>query len=113
MKRLRNAKNVTQDTLAEYLGVTYQAISRWENGLAYPDIELLPELARFFEVSLEELLGTESDRERIDKTVSECWELLGADKRGEALAKLRELEKEYPNDWYIKKRDMLFSLFGA
>ena len=71
LKRLRNEKNVTQDTLAEYLGVTYQAVSRWENGQAYPDIEFLPELARFFEVSLEELMGTESNRDRIDKTFNE------------------------------------------
>lgn len=38
LKRLRSEKNVTQEAVAEYLGVTYQAVSRWENGLAYPDI---------------------------------------------------------------------------
>lgn len=102
LKKLRAEKNVTQDTLAEYLGVTYQAVSRWENGLAYPDIELLPELARFFEVSLEELMGTESDEEKKRNTVYECWDLLSEDKNTEALAKLRELEKAYPNDWYVK-----------
>ncbi|MBR3999990.1 MAG: helix-turn-helix transcriptional regulator, partial [Clostridia bacterium] len=111
LKRLRNEKSVTQDTLAEYLGVTYQAVSRWENGQAYPDIELLPELARFFEVSLEELMGTESNRDRIDKTFNECWALLEADKGAEALAKLHELEKEYPNDWYIKN-EICYFLFA-
>lgn len=102
LKRLRNEKNVTQDTLAEYLGVTYQAVSRWENGQAYPDIEFLPELARFFEVSLEELMGTESNKKRIQNAIYESWDLLGNGKRDEALAKLRELEKEFPNDWQIK-----------
>jgi len=102
LKRLRNEKSITQDTLAEYLGVTYQAVSRWENGQAYPDIELLPELARFFEVSLEELMGTESDKERIQNTINESWDLLCEGRREEGLSKLRELEKEYPNDWQIK-----------
>lgn len=102
LKRLRNEKNVTQDAIAEYLGVTYQAVSRWENGLAYPDIEFLPELARFFEVSLEELLGTESDRNKIRQTVSECYRISESDKP-EALAKLRALERDHPNDWFIKQ----------
>lgn len=102
LKKLRAEKNVTQDALAEYLGVSYQAVSRWENGLAYPDIELLPEIARYFEVSLEELLGTKSNEEKIKNTLSECWDLLCEDKKPEALAKLHQLEKEYPNDWSIK-----------
>lgn len=102
LKRLRNEKNVTQERLAEYLGVTFQAVSRWENGLAYPDIEFLPELARFFEVSLEELLGTESDEEKIRKTVSECYLLSETDKSA-ALTRLRALEREYPVNWYIKQ----------
>lgn len=103
LKKLRAEKNVTQDTLAEYLGVTYQAVSRWENGLAYPDIELLPELARFFEVSLEELMGTESDEEKIRHAVSECYLLNEEGNRSAALSKLRMLEREYPNNWYIKQ----------
>ena len=103
LKKLRQKNDVTQDTLAEYLGVTYQAVSRWENGLAYPDIELLPDIARFFEVSLEELMGIESNKEKIDNTIMESWKLLSNGKRTDALAKLRELEKEYPNDWRIKR----------
>ncbi len=102
LKRLRNEKNITQEMIAEYLGVTFQAVSRWENGLAYPDIEFLPELARFFEVSLEELMGTESDEERIRKTVNECYLLSEIDKSA-ALIKLHDLEREYPVNWYIKQ----------
>ena len=99
LKKLRGKKNVTQEMVAEYLGVTFQAVSRWENGAAYPDIELLPELARFFEVSLEELLGTESDKDRLRHAIEESWML---DDRAEALARLRKLEREYPNDWWVK-----------
>ena len=99
LKKLRMKKNVTQEMVAEYLGVTYQAVSRWENGAAYPDIELLPELSRFFEVSMEELMGTESDKERLRHAIEESWML---DDRAEALARLRKLEREYPNDWWVK-----------
>ncbi|MBE6570256.1 MAG: helix-turn-helix transcriptional regulator [Ruminococcaceae bacterium] len=101
LKRLRTEKNITQDTLAGYLGVTYQAVSRWENSMAYPDIELLPELARFFEVSLEELMGTDSEEKEIRETVSECYLLSETDKPA-ALAKLHALEQSHPNNWYIK-----------
>lgn len=69
LKKLREEKKVTQDALAEYLGVTYQAVSRWENGIAYPDIELLPEIARFFEVSLEELMGCENREKAAEEAV--------------------------------------------
>ena len=62
IRHLRASKNITQKFLAQRMGVSCQAVSRWENESAYPDIELLPELARFFEVSLEELLGCGTNR---------------------------------------------------
>ena len=64
IKKLRAQNNVTQETLATALGVTPQAISRWESETGYPDIELLPALADFFSVSTDELLGYKlSERE--------------------------------------------------
>ena len=64
IKKLRTENNITQETLATALGVTPQAISRWESGGGYPDIELLPLLADFFSVSTDELLGYKlSERE--------------------------------------------------
>lgn len=62
IRHLRASKNITQKFLAQHMGVSCQAVSRWETETAYPDIELLPELARFFEVSLEELLGCGASR---------------------------------------------------
>ncbi len=101
LRKLRNRKNVTQDKLAEYLGVTCQAVSRWENSAAYPDIELLPELARFFEVSLEELMGCESGEKEAEEKALEIYN--GRDRDiGKALAQLHEIEKQYPNNWKIK-----------
>ncbi len=57
IKHLRRSKNLTHDDVATTLGVSYQAVSRWENGLAYPDIEQLPNLAVLFGVTMDELFG--------------------------------------------------------
>jgi len=53
----RREKGITQEKLAEYLGVTKASVSKWESGLSYPDILMLPELATYFNVSVDELLG--------------------------------------------------------
>lgn len=54
---LRKAKRITQGELAEFVGTSFQTISKWENGITMPDITVLPVLAAFFEVSIDELLG--------------------------------------------------------
>lgn len=53
---LRKRKGITQDQLAESMGVTPQAVSKWENDLTCPDISLLPQMASFFHTSIDELL---------------------------------------------------------
>lgn len=57
IRRLRRGRDMTQEQLADALAVSFQAISRWENGSTYPDIELIPAIASFFSVSADELLG--------------------------------------------------------
>ena len=59
----RKRLGLTQDRLAEQLGVTAQAVSKWENNQSCPDITLLPKLAEIFEVSTDALLGIEKIRE--------------------------------------------------
>ncbi len=54
-KKLRAEYHVTQEELAEQLGLSFQAISKWENEEVLPDILLLPEIAAFFEVSMDDL----------------------------------------------------------
>ena len=54
---LRRGKGITQEALAKHLGVTNQTVSKWESGQCFPDIQLLPEIADFFGVSADELLG--------------------------------------------------------
>ena len=55
IKKLRNEKQVTQEQLAEHLCISYQAVSKWENGVTTPDIFLLPAIAEYFEVPIDEL----------------------------------------------------------
>ena len=57
LSECRHKQKVTQEELAEYLGVSKAAVSKWETGASYPDITLLPRLATFFHLSLEELLA--------------------------------------------------------
>ena len=55
--RLRREKNVTQEALAAFVGVTKGAVSKWENGTTLPDVATLPLLASFFDVTVDEILG--------------------------------------------------------
>lgn len=55
-------KNLTQEDVAEYLGLTPQSISKWERGECYPDIMLLPALANIFETSVDLLIGMDTIR---------------------------------------------------
>ena len=57
IRELRTEKQVTQERLANFLGVTPQAVSRWEREGVCPNLELLPRLAKFFGVSTDYLLG--------------------------------------------------------
>lgn len=68
IRSMRREKNVTQDELAQVLGVSFQAVSRWENGQAYPDIELLPKIAEFFGITTDRLLGAD-ERAKLKKRI--------------------------------------------
>ncbi len=58
--KLRNEMNITQLELAEKLGVTDRAVSKWETGIGYPDVTLLPQIADVFGVSIDYLLRGKS-----------------------------------------------------
>ena len=55
IRKKRAEKGITQEILAEYTGVSVQAVSKWETGLAMPDIALLPIIAEYFNISMDEL----------------------------------------------------------
>ena len=104
IKALRREQKVTQEALAEALGVTPQAISRWESGNGYPDMELLPALADFFAVSIDELIGyrkseREEELDRIHKELDRLSEVGTVDER---IRFARESLIRFPGDNEIK-----------
>ena len=73
MKSLRKQKNISQEVLASYLGVSFQAVSKWENGNTMPDVAMIPAIASFFGVSTDELF--DFNLFEIEKQIEEiCYE---------------------------------------
>lgn len=72
LKILRKEKNISQEKLAQYLQVSFQAVNKWENGQTYPDLSLLPDIARFFGITIDELLQVEQiDEEKLYRKYEE------------------------------------------
>ena len=71
IKKYRQQNGKTQEALANELGVTPQAVSRWEKGICYPDLEMIPLIANCFNVSIDDLFGYENERERRLNTLTE------------------------------------------
>ncbi len=111
LKALRKTKKVSQEKLAEYLGVSFQAVSKWENGVTSPDITILPDIARYFGITVDELLQVQKIDEY--KYLEECdskAEALRRDgKNDEAILLLREAHKKFPNNIWAK--EMLMSMY--
>ena len=64
IRSLRKQYGRTQEALASALGITFQAVSRWESNLAYPDMELIPSIANYFGITIDELFGYECERDK-------------------------------------------------
>ncbi|MBQ1405856.1 MAG: helix-turn-helix domain-containing protein [Oscillospiraceae bacterium] len=76
IKALRHRDGKTQEALAGELGVTSQAVSRWEKGICYPDMELIPSIANSFGISIDELFGYENERtKKIDTLYNRIVEM--------------------------------------
>ena len=76
LKELRKEKGITQEELAEKLGVSGRTISRWETGFNMPDISLLVEIAEFFDVSIPEIIKGERKSENMNEEVKEVAETM-------------------------------------
>ena len=94
---MRKKAGITQDELASFLGVTKASVSKWENGQSMPDILLLPEIATYFDISVDELLGYEPQlsKEQIQKLYGELGESFANMPFEEAFAKSEILVKKY------------------
>lgn len=71
LRELRRERDMTQGELAEILGVTNRSVSRWENGNNLPDLDLLVQVAEYFDVGLEEILNGERKVDEMDKKTKE------------------------------------------
>ncbi|MEG0471977.1 MAG: helix-turn-helix transcriptional regulator [Solibacillus sp.] len=88
---------VTQEQIAHYVGVSRAAVSKWEKGLSYPDITLLPKLATYFNVSIDLLLGYEPQmtKERIKSTYTMFAKRLGNEPFEQVDEQIGEMIAEY------------------
>ncbi len=65
IKEIRVKNELTQREFADILGVTFQAVSKWETGKCLPDLLILKEISQKFDIALDELLGNESDKDKV------------------------------------------------
>lgn len=100
IKRLRRDRNITQEQLAEYLGISTGAVSQWECERTVPDITQLPLLANIFDVSTDELLETDArKKEEVIRTFLQQYDELS--NKGKHISKFNltaEMFRKYPND---------------
>ena len=100
LKTLRKAKDMTQEQLADYMGVSPQAVSRWETGATSPDISALPQLSDLFGISIDELLGyDEVERQKeISSVIADAEEQINQNITEEPIIVLRGTLNKYPNN---------------
>lgn len=111
IRHLRLGREMTQEALADALSLSVQAISRYETGAAYPDIEMLPVIAGYFGVTVDELLGVNKElKEERRKEYFKKYEALGGwqtdgdEENGnieEKISLFRKAHAEFPDDWHI------------
>ena len=101
IKKLRQKDNITQEKLAEYLGISFQSVSKWENNIALPDVTLIVPIANFFGVTTDELFDRDQAHE--DAEVEEYQKRsLKFQNKGmvkENLELWREAVKKYPKNF--------------
>lgn len=114
IKYLRKEKDITQDELAEVLGVSCQSVSRWENGVCYPDLEMLPAISDFFGITVDKLLGVNKviEEERVAQYLERFREALSQGRVYDCIAVAREGLSEYPNNFTLLNK-LMYALFIA
>ena len=97
-KQLRKDRDLTQEQVADIFRVSPKCVSRWETGTNYPDVEILPHIAVFFKITLDELLGTEAilGEQKAAEYTKNIRNLLNSGRLGDAIELTRKAVKEYP-----------------
>lgn len=100
IKKYRKERELTQDALASALGISPQSVSKWECGDGYPDITMLPTIANYFEITVDELIGNDeiSAEEDIKKNYFRVHPTLDKDA---ALQLALKYNQKYPRNWHI------------
>lgn len=95
--RLRKEARLTQDDLAAFLGVTKASVSKWETGQSFPDIELLPKIATYFDVTVDDIIGYEPQMAKaaIAREYARLRTAFAEKPFGEAHAQCQQLARNY------------------
>lgn len=101
IKAFRKEKRMTQEQLAEALGVTVGAVYKWEKNVSVPDIVLILEMADLFGTSTDVLLGYEWKQKNIDEVVESIKVLLNEKKYAEAVTEAEKSLKKFPNNFKL------------
>lgn len=103
IKSFRKKREITQEQLADYLNISFQSVSKWECGDAYPDITMLPKIAMFFGVTTDELLCIDKlkEQEEINEYQKRYHEALAIGHAKEAVEIAREANAKYPGNFRI------------
>ena len=112
IKRLRKERDITQEEFSEILGVSCQSVSRWENGLCYPDIELIPVIADFFGITTDRLMGIDNEAEKkaVEQYQNAFQEAISRGAVDECIRISRKAVAEYPNN-YVLLNQLMYALF--
>ena len=100
IRSFRKQKGLTQEQLAEVLGVTVGAVYKWEAKLSTPELGLILEMADFFDTSVDVLLGYEMKDNRLDAAIARLWEL-NSNKDPEGLTEAEKALKKYPHNFQV------------
>lgn len=112
IKELRKERDITQEEFADIIGVSSQSVSRWENNCCYPDIELIPIIAEYFEISTDRLLGIDDTKEKeaINAYLQAYQEAISKGDIYECIRIARNGVKEFPNN-YVLLDKLMYALF--
>lgn len=101
IRAMRREKGLTQEQLAEVMGVSTASVSKWETGMAAPELSMLAALADYFEMSIDALIGHTIDKAQLSAKVAAVKELSLAGEDDAAIEQAEGLLRRYPNEYSV------------